>query len=398
MDRANQAGQPMVDVIIYNEDIKIGEVNTENPPNYIIEITKNDEGDSGNQCYQRIEKFSYCKLYWGERYNQINKFLLYTIYIENKSESIPFKISNELLNIFGVKVLKINMNTNIINRIQPNNDNLESFLKLNNSTRAHKTSINNRIVYNEEDNSYVITTNLIHNKKKREKSNIHDPNTGYIVGVCAFIHKHSPDSNIIVTEKCGLFENHINNKSKLWTCLKLFSGKMQIYDNTNKLIEKDWHSINAFPNYIKEPSGEKLSSMRIHLDFELNENFEIMFHNHAGCERSFLNINNEYLRCGPKNIPDLVVRDKLNKKIYIIEAKINNKVKIAKGEEQLRKSRIWFDINVTDNEEILTSFEDYTIEEKICVYSQSNGTHPTYLENKLMLSLKENGDNLTNYI
>ena len=73
IDKKNHAGQPMLDLIIYKGIINIEETYTK-APNYIVEITKNDSGDSGNQCYQRLEKFGYAKIIWKEEYEIMEKY------------------------------------------------------------------------------------------------------------------------------------------------------------------------------------------------------------------------------------------------------------------------------------------------------------------------------------
>ena len=344
----------------------------------------------------RLEKFGYAKIIWKEEYEIMEKYLLYNIYIKNTTNSNPWKISEYILNVNGIhQIINKNYSSEIDIKLSDKgvSIDIDSFLKLVNSTKKNNGKyIQNKI--DKKDNEYSITTNLIHDKKNPNKLN--DPNTGFLVGIINTIKVLDPEAIFILTSLCGLNNTLINSKSKLWSCLKPFKDDIIIKNNDNEQIIKSWDIITTTPyEYIKECSGEKLSSMYLHRKFETNEDYEIMFHNHGGCERSFIKIKNKYYRSSPSNIPDLVIINWKKKEIYIIEAKLNDKHKIENGLKQLEKQIYWFNQNVVDKK--LHGIEWNTfqpIKTYMCVYG--NTKHPTYLKQKLLLSITSNGDRFYN--
>jgi hypothetical protein len=388
VDKYLSRGQPMIDLCIYNDFLTIDEINTI-PPNYIIEITKNDTGDSGNQVYQRIEKFIYAKEHWHSNWDSITKYMFYTIEIENSCNHIPSIISNKMFLTLGINVIKYiiptNQFTSISITLTPFNS-IQSICELVNSTRPiNGININNRIFENDSD--LCITSNLIHSRVKQENSPINDPNIGFVVGLISVIDVIAPEKQIVLTKECGLYDTQIQSSSKLWSCLRRYKDKITIFNNEGVKIEKKWNTLNDIDSkYFKQPQGEKLSSLYIHLYMENCCNCELVFHNHAGCERSFIQLNGTYYMPTAKNIPDLCMIDYERHILYIIEAKQNDAKKIKSGIKQLSKSVEWVKAN------ILTKLTDvFTIEKYICVFGSD--THPTdYVEFnddvKLLFSLK----------
>ena len=142
----------MIDLCIYEGILTIDELN-QIPPKTIIEITKNDTGDSGNQVYQRIEKFLYAKQHWYQHWDTINKYMFYTIEIENSRDHKASMISNKILKTLGINISKLIIPkqhyTNISESITPFIS-IEELIMTINSTKSTKGKcINNRIIEND---------------------------------------------------------------------------------------------------------------------------------------------------------------------------------------------------------------------------------------------------------
>jgi hypothetical protein len=387
-----KTGQPFIDLLIYNGNLDFAEAQTK-IPDYLIEITKNDYGDSGNQCYQRIEKFVYAKRFWGTHFDSIKKYMFYNVYIRNTANSIPGQISEQMLRNLGVNTIKHFVQDGEIVKEDTGKVDLEEFIKLVNSTKkfSSENRKNNRVVCS--DNVYEITTNLTHSKKKKEKSPLNDPNVGYVCGLIETIASLNENAQFVLTSECNMYNNQITNNSKLWSCLQKYKSQMTIYDKDSKKVDREW-TYEFGDIYFDKPTGEKMSSMYIHSYFDTKKGFEILFHNHAGCERSSINVHGEYYNSSPCDIPDIVVCDYEKKQVLIIEAKINDKKKIQSGLKQLEKSRVWFNDNVVKKKLGGIDWETFEVLDFICVIGKKE--HPTYLDNKLILSIKNNTELLLN--
>lgn len=390
VEKNNACGQPMLDMLIYNGDYTIVEASSKRP-DYAIEVTKNDSGQSGNQCYQRLEKFIYLKNIYKDSYDLIKKYLLFNIPIKKQTNSLSWDIAKYMCKVNGIHHIKRYITTKKIECQHPElnktTDTIDVFLSLVNSTRNLKKLTNNR-VNKTEDQTYSIESNLIHNKSQKENSRINDPNTGFVCAVMATIKVLDPKARFIITSKCGLYNKQIESKSKLWSSLLYLSDYITIYNNTGECISKNWSDINLAQNcYFKIPEGEKLSSMYLHKLCEKDETLEVMFHNHAGCERSSICINGQYYDSEAKHIPDLVIRDLVNKKIHLIEAKINNEKKISCARQQLDKSVKWLEKNIFDKQLGGEDWNTYETIKHICVYGGEQHT-----ERDILFSMKKNGD------
>jgi len=393
VDKYLSKGQPMIDLCIYEGILNIDELN-QTSPKIIIEITKNDTGDAGNQVYQRIEKFLYAKQHWNQHWDTIIKYMFYTIEIENSRDHQASLISNKILKTLGINISKLIIPkqhyTNISESITPFTT-IKNIVDTINSTKSTKGKyINNRII--ENDSKIFITSNLIHSKKLKEKSPINDPNTGFVAGLISVIQYIDPTKHIVLTQYCGLYNTQINSNAKLWSCIRTFKDNITIFNNQGIQITKKWDTIaDINRHYFKPPQGEKLSSLYLHLYMEKHCNCKLVFHNHAGCERSFIQLNDNYYMPTAKNIPDLCMIDYEKKILYIIEAKQNETKKIKNGISQVQKSEEWAKNNI-----IKKLDDDFTIEKYLCVYGDSE--HPTQHSHfnsdiKLLFSLKS--DNST---
>ena len=351
-------GQPFLDVLIFNREVQIEKNEIIGIPDIVIEITKNDTGDAGNMVYQRIEKFSYLYKYGEQTFNRIEKHMIYNIEIKNGNNNVNHSIiSNQLLSSLGVK---IHQNEKIINIDIL--ENIQEICKLVNNTKNNNNGNQNNRLYYINDNNIVLESNLIHSKKKKEKSNIHDPNTGFVCGLAYVLYKINP--NIMIHLKnTNLYQKQLNNKSKLWCCLSQIKENITIYDRDGNIYEKDWSEackLNSHTNYCKKSKTEKNATLFLHYK-ALKEGYETVFHNHGGCEQSWIyNKDNIAQRhSSKKGMPDLILRKDNN--ILIIEGKVINNIK--KGIEQV-KNNDWINSNLIKH----YPKEEYKYTQHICVY------------------------------
>ncbi len=282
-------------------------------PDLVIEITKNDSGDAGNQCYQRLEKFqNLINIYGTERYNKIDKVLFINITNKNKTNSIPWEISKRLCNMSGIKF--------IAKRDEEIEYNTEGYKDLKDmETHINSTQVrggqSNRIYINEDNNTVDISTNLMHNKQKSD-SRMSDPNTGFAVAVLFAIMKLKPDYSIRFINH-NLKEKQLNSKEKIWYCIKYWFKRISFQLENEINHDIDWdrliteNIVNEYCKPIDKNKHEKYASIRLHYDIINNEpNIIVIFHNHAGCEKSNIKdpFNDKYYDGGTKKmgIPDLI--------------------------------------------------------------------------------------------
>lgn len=374
---AQKKGKCFIDINIYIRPLLDNNNNNDIfcCPDLAIEITKNDSGDAGNQCYQRLEKFIHIiNIYGIDCYNKMDKVLFINITKVNTTNSKPWEISKRLCNVLDIKFIakrdeEIEYNTegykdlkDVENHINSTLDkNIESPLigkviknfyknyRLNNIKNFAKLSVDdkfksinniidtwgqtaieewtniiktqskerpqpNRIYVNEENKKVHISTNLMHNKNK-PNSNISDPNTGFSVALLFAIMRLDPDYYIRFIDH-NLKEKQLTSNEKFWHCIKKYSDKILFQsDNENNHII-NWSRLNGekiqeYCKIISPHDKEKFGSIFLHYDIINNEpNIIVIFHNHAGCEKSNIKdpFNGKYYDGGEKKIgiPDLI--------------------------------------------------------------------------------------------
>jgi len=379
-------GQPFPDILIY-----IYEDQPTDYPNCVIEITKNDCGDSGNMCYQRLEKFLYLLMKYGEEiYDQIDKTLLYYITMPNGNpdKNTPWKISKRLCSILGISVK--------INRLgieEPENIDQSDFKTLVNSTKKG-AGTSNRIYIDNDTKLIEIHSNLIKNKKiSEEKSEWGDPNIGFVTAMCYCLHRLYPDYNLVLCSH-NLYDKQINSKSKFWTVLYPLREKI--------LIDKDWDAIdiNTHKNslYYKETTGEKIGSLCIHYKYH----DKVIFHNHAGGEKSNFThpfTKKEHKSLIGKGIPDLILvsggelREGFwyNVTLIVIEGEQNKPTNIKDGIKQIQNDfPDWIKKNIKDKWSDI-DWNSCVIKYKLCTSGGDNHPDQESCEGLLGYSITNQG-------
>ena len=402
-DAYKPRGQPFIDVSIFEGPIEILYINT--PPIMVVEITKNDVGDSGNSVqYQRLEKFTYLNNKYGhEQYKNIHKFMLYTICIRNnKKLSTPWHISLNIHKILGIEVYQMLMCEEFeLKHCTGPLEEITDIPKLQvlvNSTR--KTGGQpNRMYYNPIYNIVRIECNLLHKKTDRNSS-IHDPNTGFICGLIYALKSIMSTCKIQIINN-NLYPKQLSSGAKLWSCLYPYREDIELYDREDKLFDRDWGDMKVDTDpYCKISQGEKLASIQLE-DRLIACGFKTVFSNHGGCELSFIQLDRQYYRHKRRKddkrekqkkegIPDLVMmRDKL---ILIIEGKTIKYINA--GIEQV-KEEAWIKKNILQRESHIDYYkEGYKIVKCVCTYGGTeHPKNPNFNEEvSLLYSLLDNGD------
>ena len=334
-------GQSFADILLYIEENNSNDIPCR-CPDHVIEITKNDNGDSGNQMYQRLTKFSYLVTKYGlETFMHIDKTIVYDIGIENKTKSVPWEISLYLCYILNINVYEIRNECLIfVGKYKRKEKNIHLLLDMINSTRTNQTRQNNRIQL--EYDRFCIHVNLMHNKNKKN-SKIHDPNTGFVTSVLLALYILNPIRKFHITYH-NMNQYQFSSNEKLWVCLYPFRDMI-----TFEKYEKDWSQlkidIHKSPVYcVVSKTNEKLVTMCLH---RLYENY-VIFSNHGGCEKS--NIIHPYTKKqhhskAGKGIPDIIIFKEYT--MYVIEGEMNKQKNINNGIKQLNDFQEWVSNNIT---------------------------------------------------
>jgi hypothetical protein len=254
-------------------------------------------------------------------------------------------------------------------------------------------------VYTQPDapNHITIQSNLIHNTKLCERSSINDPNAGFVVGLCEAILMLDPTAQITLGPNCNLYNTQIHSKTKFWECLSLSKDNIEVRNRDNEIVTRPdkWVFLNP-QSYFKYSQGEKLVSIWLHNERALNRDMQCLFHNHGGCERSFIKIHNQYYRSTATDIPDLAMVDYDQKKVWLFEAKKNDPNKIIGAVAQVNESyNKWFVSNIKNKQLGGINWNEFTIYKKIITFGGEN--HPLATDQTrdyLYLSLLANGEAL----
>ncbi len=290
-----------------------------------IEETKTTDAESRNTgVYQRGTKFVYI-----EKYKTLSK--LYMIYGYNQDFNKAKKVSDT--NVFGTRLLTtlgvIVKGKDNMEKFPPFKD-IEELITSKNKMRLPSNGI--PILINKLDDNITVSGRLNKpetDKKTGEKKErlANDPNIGALSLICKCLRKLGWGKNITII-KHDISQDYVtknpNNKF------------LQICDLLN--ISLDGVDLSP-PNEEYEyweyaDKSEKITSIFLHIVSELH-GIKPIYHNHAGCERSyFVAPNNPFIQIKKTDatgkkipIPDLILHDDKKDVIYIIEGKQLSKIK-----------------------------------------------------------------------
>lgn len=338
-----------VDYIVYYGNIK--------EPVMLIEGTKTTDKESRNtSAYQRLIKFIIAKQYYPDA--------TYVMFYE-----APFscKITKSLQ--FGIRLLKT------LGVLVVGHDGQELFQSITAFSSIDEMAVqkNNMIlrsntntaitIKQKEDGTYEVTAKL-------EKSGRfgHDPNKGLVSAVCFCMHALKPGCKITICNH-GLKQCMLSGGNKFLYAIKGINVELEGLQLPNVVIPKEYWQ----PQKI---SSEKAASLSCHFKF-IQENWQCIFHNHAGGARSFLDLPNGKLLQVPKKckIPDMVMLR--GTEIILIESK--NATTLSKGDDQLNE--------LTEIENLLKKeYPAHTIQKGLCVCLPNSKKIPSTMHDILHIT------------
>jgi|TARA_R100000030_G_C3253062_1_gene123515 hypothetical protein len=312
-----------IDILLYDEPTSI-DLNKKSPK-IACEVTKNlpNTKESGNMTSQRLSK-------WATIQNSplfASTRKMYLIDYKRKFSTKEVCPSNDksfaIMSAYNVEVFFKSVEDTKCVGFTPSAK-ISKLSDLNHSGRT------NKVVINQSD--VIIETNLYKNKTK--KSGYHDPNTGWLTGIVGAIRLF--DKNIPITVKSNRPTSEVIGQNKLSKVLYEANAKMK-YGNLTVSAPKQ---TNKKAYWVPETIGEKLGS--ISLEFNLrNQGKEIIFSNHAGCEKSFVKVKNGSLEQSQKGrgIPDIVYLD--NGKLIAVEAEKYKNYKAGLKQVNQKEFKDW---------------------------------------------------------
>ena len=298
-----RGGGSFVDLLVYREESSIGL--TKKKPTEIWEITKNKphHEDSGNMTSQRLSKIVALEDY--PHLVDVPFYYLIDHCVPLTSKDVC-STNARLLGLFqalGADILFTDQNSaSVTEYAAPKVPKVLSDLEY--SGRANFCNIDQHGNANIKSNFY---------KNKKTKKGSHDPNVGWTCGIVGLCFKLNAKSIILEANRdISKFRNN-----KLIKILNHYGVEVRYKGKKltlakNKKEQEDYWS--------RETTGEKLTTIGLHY-WTLNNGFDPIFHNHAGCERGYVKrATSELVQpTGGKGLPDFVYADHAKKILYVIE-------------------------------------------------------------------------------
>ena len=258
-----------------------------------------------------------------------------------------------MCDILGIKMVEIRSGVVVPRGNFKIPETFSEFSELVNGTRKGG-GVSNRIFV--EPDKIQIQANLVHTKSKGVKSNIHDPNTGFVCAVYEILKYFYNVNNPIYVVNHGLTYEHIHGRinSKLFHILNSYDTQPIFQHTDGAKIPIKWESIDTTTmldqEYAKvDTTGEKKSTIYLQQWFSLN-GYEIVFHNNAGCEKSNIYNPTKKTYCQSikgKGVPDLIAYNKKTGIIYVIEGEQNKPKNISNGIKQIEEDfPDWIEKNI----------------------------------------------------
>jgi hypothetical protein len=177
------------------------------------------------------------------------------------------------------------------------------------------------------DNVIQIQANLFKNKGNN------DPGEGYIASRAYLCRLLSTDEEIQIINHNRPREYFERKNNKLVNVLKIVGVTIVFPDGNNLVIEKQ-PGIYDKDYWQYSNRGEKIASIVME-NYYVNLGWEVLFTNHAGCGKSYVSANGEYYKTKKsKGLPDLVLYNKSQNLLYVIEAEQSKNYK--KGIKQVK--------------------------------------------------------------
>ncbi len=180
-----------------------------------------------------------------------------------------------------------------------------------------------------------VSTGLEISKKIIKGKSLSDPSVGQILNVCFALRQLNYTKKIKITSH-GLNQKRFDKMqdNKLLLGCKLLKLDIDGITLSNRIVfpELYWH----YPNYLNE---EKHATILLHHLINYNQkDLEVIFDHHAGCARNYIkNINDKNYSVNKTptgKTPDLIIRNKKNKTLYLVEGKTS--YNLEKGIEEIK--------------------------------------------------------------
>ena len=366
----NRAGNSFCDYLLYeSEDMNPPLEDT--IPFAAIEATKNNGNESGNMTAQRASKFIPIIEKWG------NIKLAYLI--NNTGNILDTKKSFRQAHncdfatmiALGVDILISHIGETEYSLYNPpfKYESLNDIVIQENNKRINNKYTPSRVI-DVGNNSVLIQANLY------KKNGPHDPNEGYVASRAYLIRKLEPNKEILIFNhnQTELYFNKKNNK--LINVLKLV-GVSAVFCDHILQVEKEENIFKNKKYWTYNCNGEKNASILAEV-FLNNKGYTTIFSNHAGCEKSYISIgDNFYTTKKGKGIPDLVMLNEDTNDLLVIEAEKTENY--AKGILQMLDPEM---DKFIDREFVKRIPKKINIKKYICTYGSYNpNTHKTVLFN-----------------
>jgi len=286
----------------------------EQPPFMVIEETKTDDRESRNTgVFQRASKFVYLDLF----YPGVERAMLYNIQVGETYDPTETNIfGTRCLKTLGVEILG---KRDAVAQLSPYGSLNELIASRSAMRRPPRGNVPIAIVAGSDEVS--ISGRLVKND-----SLSHDPNIGALSLISATVRKLGWTKRIRIVQH-GLSQGMLGARNKF----------VQIANHLD--LEVDGLNLPAAitpTTYWRyEVSGEKITTILIHLALEEQSTERIVFENHAGCEKGYflepdgsplavakrvVGIDGKMKRDSPPiQLPDLVIVDDRRKEAIVIE-------------------------------------------------------------------------------
>jgi hypothetical protein len=285
-------------------------------PEMLIEETKTADSESRNTgVYQRASKFVYGDFF----YPDVSKIMLYNLRVsENEELTDTNKFGTKLLKTIGVRIVGKNQKTKSIEPFSSINE----IIDFKNSMDKPPGS-NTPIELDRKDDRIEVSGRLY-----KSGYIAHDPNIGALTLIAKALRSLGWEKDIVIT-KHGLEQDNVTSGNKFI----LKANKIGI-----SLQGLEVPKANVKSSYWKyEENSEKIASILLSLLVKNDSNLDVIYENHAGGERGYFideddnpNQVQKYIERDQEKgiipIPDLIIRDKENKSILLLEGKRSKKL------------------------------------------------------------------------
>ena len=152
-----------------------------------------------------------------------------------------------------------------------------------------------------------------------KKKGNNDPGEGYVASRAYLCRLLDPNVEIQIVNHNRPVE-YVNKKNnKLINVLKIVGVTVVFPDGETLVIEKQ-PGIYEKDYWEYSTRGEKISSIVME-NYYVNRGWKVLFTNHAGCGKSYVNIGDKYHKTKKsKGLPDLVLYNESQNLLYVIEA------------------------------------------------------------------------------